>query len=325
MPRASDLLKLLLSGQPPKERALHHWIVALRSLFNRESPRWGWVSSIDGEQDTVEFVDGEPRTHTATRRHEVDTLELTLQLPPNEKSIAFFGPAEYKQLCDRCALTPIPVTADGRIVSQQPPAVLVQSDFAAVWFEESEVKENVFSYYAKATHSKKTKPFLIASKTLKSEGEIAPCSNILIAGSTNRRKPPGTEVFWLRDGALLGPMRLDQTIRGVKIQIICPGDHLQMNLSEWGTREPQAFFPNDAVVRGLREMSDHLRPRKSKVVDFDYKRDLKWLTRLGELGVIIGDILDGMAKRDDKVGLPEEFVDGLDEFCLHNHLLLSRY
>ena len=98
---------------------------------------------------------------------------------------------------------------------------------------------------------------------------------------------------------------------------------MAMDLSEWGVREPDRSFPADHILRSLREMGDNLRPRKSKSVKFD-RGEFQWLTKLGVLSEFVGDILEILGKSEEKVGLPEEFVDGLDDYCARPFLSLAR-
>ena len=146
-----------------------------------------------------------------------------------------------------------------------------------------------------------------------------------MVGSPGRWQTGGADVYWVRDGALLGPISLHQSIPSVRLQIICPGDQLQMDLSEWGIREPEQSFPAEEVLRTVRELADHLRPRKKKSVRLDYKIDFPWLSKLGELGVQIAELMELFGKSEGKVGLPEDFIDGIDSIAGNSLLSLSRH
>jgi hypothetical protein len=324
IPNALDLLRSLLSGNSPTARDLHHWIVAIRSLFGREFTRWGWSSVIDGERDKVTIVDGEPISRTESCEAPVDSLRLEIELSPPRGPVPTVGHSEYKHLCDLCALCPIPVTVDGRLVSQQHPACLMTANFAAVWMEQA-VAGPYFPLDTNREHPKNLKPFLIASKTLAKEKGVHPCSRIVMVGSPGRWQTGGADVYWIRDGALLGPISLQQSIPSVRLQIICPGDQLQMDLSEWGIRSPEQSFPAEEILRTVRELGDHLRPRKKKSVRLDYKTDFPWLSKLGELGLQIAEFMEFFGKSEGKVGLPEEFIDGIDSIAGSSSLSLSRH
>ena len=203
IPNALDLLKVLLGGDSPKERYIHHWLVALRSLFGRELAEWNWSSEIEGEREEVRLIDGEPVCRSSSCEHELDTLTISLKTPASRTPVSL-SHAEYKYLCSLCALCPIPVTADGRLISQQHPACLIRADYAAIWMEGARVEQASFPLHTTNPHPKQMKPVLIARKPLPDGDEIRPCSRIVIVAPTRRQSPAGTEVFWLRDGALLG-------------------------------------------------------------------------------------------------------------------------
>jgi hypothetical protein len=319
IPAAHDLLKVLLRSEAPRTRAIHHWVVALRSLFGHEVSRWGWASQVDGVREQVDVVDGEVHTRSLPSEHPVDSFEVKLEVESTKGLKPSAGFAEYRHVCHRCRLCPIPVTADGRLVSRQHPAGLVRADYAAVWFERAGQDEPFFLYPAEADEGKRTKPVVIASKALREKE----CSRIVMVAPSCGRGAPTSSVYWLRDGALVGPVGMNPPPRGIQVQVICPGDHLAMDLSEWGVREPDRSFPADHILRSLREMGDNLRPRKSKSVKFD-RGEFQWLTKLGVLSEFVGDILEILGKSEEKVGLPEEFVDGLDDYCARPFLSLAR-
>lgn len=319
VPSAFDMLKYLLNAQTPPHRALHHWLVGLRSLFGSCDSEWKWISEINGEREEIRVRDGQPVDSYSEGNSEVDTLTIELTSP---RGIGPWEGGTYKLLCDRCKLCHIPVTFDRRLISQQDPALLTSAKYAVLWMESG--KKDLAHFPVKVvTRAKSPKmPVLLATKTLAKNDGVHPCSHIVCVSPAKWRRGK-VEVYWMRDGSLIGPLEtVEQVSPSVSIQIICPGSGLQMDLSEWAPREPQSQFPDGAVLTSLVEIAELLRPRVERSVSFDVREYLPWIQRLGDLGDVIADTISLICRDSQNIGIPPEFVFGIDEFAKNKSLTL---
>ena len=58
----------------------------------------------------------------------------------------------------------------------------------------------------------------------------------------------------MRDGALIGPIKVVGPTGAICLDIICPGDHPRVNLSEWALQDPATFFPDKKVLEVARQL-----------------------------------------------------------------------
>jgi hypothetical protein len=66
-------------------------------------------------------------------------------------------------------------------------------------------------------------------------------------------------VWWVKDGALVGPVRLVGPTGVAHIEIICPGDRPGVaDMMEWAAREPYSFFPDKLVLTVARRLAGGL-------------------------------------------------------------------
>ena len=322
IPSAHELFQQLLSGKAPSNRANHHWVVALRSLFAANAERWGWTSEIDGMREEVEFQNGEPVTREGSAsQSELDTLTIRLPMVARLGNQFGVGVSEYKLLCDCCQLCPMPVTVDSRLISQQNPAYLTTANYAALWMEKRDTGTPGFTLNFSEHKSKKKKPTLIAAKVLANNPGNHECS-LLICVSPAKRNQGSAHIRWMRDGALLDPIEILGTDSGVNVTIICPGDDAQMDLSEWALRNPQFSFPEPQILDTLQDISNTLRPRIKRNVSYDLESRLSWLRKFGSAGELVGTALCFILKSEDVVGIPGEFVHAIDSIAKQKELRL---
>jgi hypothetical protein len=215
----------------------------------------------------------------------------------------------------------MPVTVDRRLISQQHPATLTMADFATLWMEKCLDPQSGFPLNLKTEHPSKTRPTLIATKTLAADPGVHACS-LLLCASPAILGVASADVYWLRDGALLGPTRLSGPVKNTQLLIVCPGDNLTMDLSEMAIREPGKSFPEQAVLRSLREMGSVLRPRIIKSVPYDINKHLPWLRRVEFVRELAEVFMGIFARAENSVGIPAEFVHGIEDLASRSSLTL---
>lgn len=324
IPSAHQLLKILLTGNTPGEPGLRHWIVALRSLYGETSTDWGWSTCRDGVTESVRFDNGDPVTDRLEGgSREVDILSVFVEMRRSGTGGAKLGADEYHLLCKHCPLCPLPVTADKRLVSQQHPGILARGRYAVLWSEKGEKPGSSFSLYEGPGTPGKGVPPLIAAKTLSKVEGVFSCS-LLVSVSPARLWRPAFEVFWLKDGALVGPRQVADGPPELDIVVVCPGDDISTDLTEWALREPETHFPAQTVLRVLQEIGTTLHPHLAKIVkasEIDHRRP--WLRKLGRLGEVLGGFLDDLLP-ESQLGLPAEFVEAIAKLGAREQLEVKR-
>lgn len=321
VPSAHELLKVLLSGGTPSDRGLHHWIVALRSLYGETREAWGWTSCREGAVESVRFEAGEPMTEfLPDGPDEVDTLRVTIALRRTAHGAMKLGVDEYYLLCRHCGLCTMPVTVDSRLISQQHPGSLARGRYAALWLEKGSEVDS-FPISISATKPGKSVPTLIATKTLADDEAAHPCS-LMVSVSPARLWRPAFEVYWLRDGAMMGPREVLGGPPELDIVVVCPGDRLATDLTEWALREPERCFPGGAILKVMQEIGVALHPRIAKSVKFEQSFYLPWLKKLWIIGQLLEPVLLLFAQSENQVGLPAEFVNAIVELGRRSEIRL---
>lgn len=65
-------------------------------------------------------------------------------------------------------------------------------------------------------------------------------------------------LYWVRDGALLGPYRLGDLRSMWSIEVFCPADHLKLDISEFAVIDPQDRLPRKAIRQAAAMLLPHL-------------------------------------------------------------------
>ncbi len=328
VPSAKVLFEALVNSKAPSQRAQRHWVTALRSIYGQDFTRITWVSE-NHDQAEIVTIDKDQIKLTArpVQDLEVERFFLKIEYPSRWFPWSSVGVDEYKLLCDRCPFCPIPVTADSRLVSQQHPSRLTQGAVAALWMDGPRDGGPSFPLTIEEVPKGLTAPTLLVSKWASEDFGIHPCS-LLVSLSPNGAKLEAPKVYWLRDGAVLGPLYLTTLLDGLSMTVICPGDQAETDLSEWALRDPSTAFPAAQVLECVRAIRDLLRPRVAKQKTSSSGSTLgtgAWITAetclyLGWAGLIIGatiavtSILVG-AVSNSEAGVPQKFMNAIEEFC----------
>ena len=329
VPSAKSLLDALVHSSASSKRAHRHWATALRSLYGQEFRRITWVSE-DREQAEIVSIDKEQITLSArpVRDLEVERFFLKIEYPSRWFPWPSVGIDEYKLLCDRCRLCPLPVSADSRLLSQQHPSKLQQAASAVLWMlGPKEDGDPTFPLLVENALEDGAPPDLLISKWVSEGLGVHQCS-LMVWLSPNAGKLEAPKVFWLRDGALIGPVHLTSPLEGLSMTVVCPGDQAETDLSEWALRDPKSAFPATRVLECMQAIRDLLRLQVSKEktsgpgesLGLGAYVSLEACLWLGWIGLALGatvavtSMLVGAVKTS-QVGKPKVFLSAVEKFC----------
>lgn len=248
---ASLLADQYVRGRIPTIPWDRHWVTALDGL--EEFPGKLRLSSRQGE--TREIVDIEQGTVEQVRQEklqgEAPCLALSLEPARGGSPLASQWEAEHRVLRSRLRYCPLPVYAGRRMVSQR--AVFKDSEALMSWMEPAMGNERFFTMQGDPKQI--LSPRLVSARGFL----VAPqrCSLMIVLS----RAAPGVgqaRAYWLRDGALTGPVRLVGPTGAVRVDILCPGDRPGLELREWYERDPSSLFPSALVLSVARRLAGGL-------------------------------------------------------------------
>ena len=170
-------------------------------------------------------------------------------------------------------------------------------------------------------------PVLVVSKWASEYPGLHQCS-LMVWLSPNRGRQEAPQVYWLRDGALVGPVHLSTPMKGVKMTVVCPGDCADTDLGEWALRDPGTALPTVRLMECMQEIRELLRLRVAKgrasKSDTDLRTGIQYVDEvwaaLGWTGQVISSAvvttakLVGAASRSLE-GVPPDFLSAVQEFC----------
>lgn len=243
---ASELARMLLSGELPAEGWKRHLVVGLRAFYGQNPLRLSWSDSggrrVVWEGEQVEVV---PCASLA----EGATLVVVAELHPFPRSIFRLNyalrqtMAEHQALSDRLQLCHIPITLDGRLISQQFPPYPRP---AVSKFTQAALRRRHVALTLAQGHLPLAMPEVSSSKMdLRASSVPAPRLNPpLRVGAVMVLRPPVPEsrCFFVKDGALLDPVMLDFYNTHWKLDLYLDADDLGTDLSEFKPLHPQVDF-----------------------------------------------------------------------------------
>ncbi len=254
---AKLLAKYILNDRVPTGGAERHWVMALRQLRNR---RLGMriVSRKGAHQKQIVTIDRDGDMKAFEERFEggSGTLAVTVE-PAKRRTFAKTSnwKAEIAALRSRLKYCHLPIVLEKDLLNEDP--VYQDGRVLMSWMEQALGDEPHF--LISGNPERILAPHLVKpdSQTLHLHG----CSLMLTLRSSPTNKGVA-KVWWIKDGALVGPVRIVGPTGALQIEIVCPGDR-DSELSEWAARDPWSFFPEKlalSVVRRLAGGLDSLLP-----------------------------------------------------------------
>lgn len=278
---ALKLLEHLLSGKAPSGRGEAHLLAGLRGAYGRPLTSLSWLSRSGLCEERVQLRDGQ-----------VFSEELPLPRPATPEIIvvaryrqdqwftARTSADEYQALCACCRLCPISVTVDSRCISQHPPTRCDDEGWMVSWPIDAQDEQPSFILHSGVGQEEKHTNRLVSSRGLQPGLNL--CRALISANGID--KPERAVVYWMRDGALIGPYPVNGWIGPVRLEIVLPADHLETDLTEWFLRQPEQAFPAELLLETLQEIHRDLTKRNPTTVStwasmimFGVKESAIWL------------------------------------------------
>jgi hypothetical protein len=245
---AKALMEMVLGGRIPGDTAQRHWVTALRGLG---AGQVGWLSlttHCGHERTVVVLKDGRLEINQDQRSN---TAPLFLAFAPAKSTPIWRSGAAWSDerdaLASRLQFCSMPVLVDKKGVSRRSP--FESSKVMLSLMEPAEEGQPYFCMYGDPTQI--LSPSLMEAPNL--AHALQRCA-LMIAVSRSPAAAGKAHVFWMRDGALIGPIEVVGGTGAIGLDIICPGDHPDVDLSEWALRDPSSFFPQELVLKVARRL-----------------------------------------------------------------------
>lgn len=245
--RALDLLEGLLSSKFSSDRGEAHLLAGLRGAYGRPLVSLSWLSRQEDREERVQLRDGRVFSEEVPGSVTVCELIVVAHFRQENWFRSRASADEYWALTKQCYLCPIPLTFDRRLISQQPLESHGWQMWMVNWAVEAQDGEPSFLLNSKLA----TKNLTVHRSLSQTPGR---CALLLSACGEKERTSVYPKIFWLRDGALVGPVTLGGWSGSVDLEIVVPADHLQTDLTEWFIRQPELAFPAQLVLENLREI-----------------------------------------------------------------------
>lgn len=245
-----QLAQQAVTGVEPRSPAERHWVMALRHL--RTLKIIPTLMCRDDHTKLLVTIHPDGDLESVTERYDggAGNFGLQVRLANKPKPWATPWQPELHSLFHRLRFCPIPVILAKQSLSQRP----VYDDPATVmsWMEPALGGEA----FLETTGN--PKQVLSPRLVERAEGrdEIKRCS--LVFNLSVVRPGDGlARVWWVKDGALVGPVRLVGPTGAAGIEIICAGDR-SGSLSEWAARDAWTFFPDKLALSVARRLAGGL-------------------------------------------------------------------
>lgn len=244
------LAQQALTGVDPPSAMERHWVMALRHL--RTLSLIPTLMSRDDHSKLLVTIRADGDLEVVKERYEGGSgnLGLYVALPRRPKPWSDPWQPERSCLRQRLPYCPFPVILDKENLSQR--CVYEDPNTVMSWMEPALGSE----------------PFLLATGNPKQV--LSPRLIDKAAGKRERKQcglvfnlavvRPGqgaARVWWVKDGSLLGPVRLVGPTGAAAIEIVCAGDR-PGSLSEWASRGTWTFFPDKLALSVARRLAGGL-------------------------------------------------------------------
>lgn len=246
------LAKCILNDRLPPRGAERHWVMALRHLRNRKlSMRL--VSRKGPHHKQIVTIDREGEMKAFEEPFEGGSGTLSVRVDPARRRAlarAANWTSEITALRTRLRLCHVPIVLEKSLLNDAP--AYQDRRVLMSWMEQALGDEPHFWVLGNPQR-------ILAPHLVEPDSEalgLHRCSLML----SLRSGPPGrgvAKVWWVRDGALVGPVQLVGPTGVLRIEIVCPGDR-DGELSEWAARDPWSFFPDKLALSVARRLAGGL-------------------------------------------------------------------
>ena len=247
---ARQLAQQVVNGIEPRTPQERHWVMGLRHL--RTLNLQPTLMSRDDHTKTLVTIHSDGDLELEKQRYEGGSgnLSISVRLPRNPKPWATPWYPELSAMSHRLRFCPVPVLRGGDSLSQQ--TLYHQRATVMSWMEPALGSEPFFM--ACGNPRQILSPHLV--KENEGQQESRRCG--LVFGLSSVRPGLGVaKVWWVKDGALVGPVRLVGPTGAADIEIICAGDR-PGSLSEWAARDIWTFFPEKLVLSVAKRLAGGL-------------------------------------------------------------------
>ncbi len=244
------LAEQVVNGVEPRTAHERHWVMGLRHL--RTLKLQPTLMSRDDHTKLLVTIREDGDFEVVKQRYEGGSgnLSVTVHLPKRPKPWATPWQPELSAMSHRLRYCPIPILLGKESLSQRGsydgPSTLMN------WMEPALGDEPYFS--ATGNPRQILSPHLV--KEEQGREEMRRCG--LLFGLSSVQPGAGlAKVWWVKDGALVGPVRLVGPTGAVAIELICAGDR-PGSLSEWAARDVWNFFPEKLVLSVAKRLAGGL-------------------------------------------------------------------
>jgi hypothetical protein len=238
-------------------------------------------------------------------------LSLTLEPAKRGSLMSSRWANEIRAMSSLLKYCPLPVMVGRSMLSQRP----VYRDQTALmnWMEPAMGNERHFVMQGD--------PNQILSPRLVSPRGILVVPHRCALMVTLSRVRAGTglaRAYWLRDGALTGPVRLIGPTGAMQMDILCPGDRPGLDLKDWYKCDPASIFPGQLVLSVARRLAGGLDSMAQEAAAFD--RPIDELIRKGKAVPTLNKVLPTLGRPYNALG--GSFHESLKAFSMRSGLEL---
>ena len=272
---AQEMVEALLANRAGETAAERYWLSALREA---PSSRFKVLTRHGAYRQMAKVAGGKAELSIGEYRGEAVPLSLRMDAPKGRSLLRPWIPES--EALSRFRYCPTPIMLAGQVASGLSP--YKQAGSLMSWTEPASNDEPGFA--VRGDPRQILAPHLI--KTHDSSPSLRRCA-LLMTLSRVPKEAGRARVWWMRDGALLGPVRIVGPTGVLAIEVVCPGDY-PGDFGDWALRDPARFFPQSrvlAVARRLASGLESLLPQlgyRSNPVD-DLLRRASEMPRLSQL------------------------------------------
>lgn len=246
-----QLVKQLLGGQIPAQRSERHWVAALHGVCGEPLESLTLASRHGTDRQKVTFRDGILSTEEEQADPGPRALSLHLNLASSSARLwnwrSRWSHVE-QALTSRLRYCHVPIRVGKSLVSRQSPF----AHGALLNWIEPAAEDLVEAFTVHGSSEQIISPSLLQSHEDHTPDLVR--SSLMVTLHRSRLKRGSVDVFWIRDGALIGPIRANVPVSVIRLEVFCPGDHPKVNLSEWAIQDPASFFPDQKILEISRQL-----------------------------------------------------------------------
>lgn len=266
LPSSAELFHWSTSNQGhPPDSALH-LMAAIRSLY-RLSPRaLTWSSHSQGVPDRIDIAGNKVTYGQRSSSMGDSSFRLSVKFQLRRLLLLKRMASDYKAVCDRSRLCPIPVIVDSRLVSRREPPLPVLKPVSAVWVTEERKDSPHFALHLGQVTEPANKDGIyigaeeswITRRTLPEAG-VYNCPLVVCLTKSTGEYGSGT-VHWLVDGALVEQTALPCAVEKWEIDLVCPASLEDLEATGWSPKSPERLLPKKLIAETLQSLHDALEP-----------------------------------------------------------------